>query len=214
GLAGSAGAVVAMDPRNGRVIAMVNPSEALSRAYQPCSVFKIVVGIAGLSEGVITPESTFNCQRGCWMWPGHGPIDLRRALAVSSTPYFGGVGEQLGYQRVQRYAKLLGLGDRSGINLDGETTGRLPLSVRPEFVGHLSSHAEGITTSPLQLAVLLSAAINGGIVFQPQLNGPLGFNAKERGRLPRGGGLGGVARGLPGGVNEGRARPALCPASV
>jgi cell division protein FtsI/penicillin-binding protein 2 len=190
---------------------MVNPSEALSRAYQPCSVFKIVVGIAGLSEGVITPESTFNCQRGCWMWPGHGPIDLRRALAVSCNPYFEWVGEQLGYQRVQRYAKLLGLGDRSGINLDGETTGRLPLSVRPEFVGHLSSHAEGITTSPLQLAVLLSAAINGGIVFQPQFNGPVGFSAKERWRLPEGTVLGGMAEGFLGAVNEGSASPAFDP---
>jgi penicillin-binding protein 2 len=211
GLAGSAGAVVAMDPRSGRVIAMVNPSDALSRAYQPCSVFKIVVGIAGLSEGVITPESTFNCQRGCWMWPGHGPIDLRRALAVSCNPYFEWVGERLGYQRVQRYARLLGLGDRSGINLDGEAAGRLPLAVRPEFVGHLSSHAEGITTSPLQLAVLLSAAINGGIVFQPQFSGPVDFSPKERWRLPEGTVLDGLAGGFLGAVNEGSASPAFDP---
>src|SRR5262249_59818763 len=111
---------------------------------------------------------------GWWMWRGHGRIDLRRALAVSCNPYFEWVGEQLGYQRVQRYAKLLGLGDRSGINLDGETTGRLPLSVRPESVGHLSSHAEGITTSPPPLAGRLSAAIHGGPDFPPPLTRPAG----------------------------------------
>ena len=77
------------------------------------------------------------------MWAGHGPIDLRRALAVSCNPYFEWVGEQLGYEKVQRYAHLLGLGEPSGINLTGETAGVVPVSVRPEAVGHLSSHAEG-----------------------------------------------------------------------
>ena len=79
------------------------------RAYQPCSVFKIVVAIAGLSEGVITPETRrTTARKGCWIWPGHGPIDLRRALAVSCNPYFEWVGERLGYEKVQRYAHLLG----------------------------------------------------------------------------------------------------------
>ena len=99
------GAVVAMDPYTGRVISIVNPQRrAWPRAYQPCSVFKIVVAVAGLTEGVITPETIHNCNGGCWMWPGHGPIDLRRALAQSCNPYFEGVGERLGYERVQRYA--------------------------------------------------------------------------------------------------------------
>src|SRR6185295_9546478 len=53
-LAGRAGTVVAMDPRTGRVLTVVNPEYGLWHAYQPCSVFKIVVGLAGLSEGVIT----------------------------------------------------------------------------------------------------------------------------------------------------------------
>ena len=88
------------------------------------------------------------------MWAGHGPIDLRRALAVSCNPYFEWVGEQLGYEKIQRYAHLLGLGEPSGINLTGETAGGVPAFVRPEAVGHLSSHAAGIATSAVQLAVL------------------------------------------------------------
>src|SRR5262245_28650274 len=58
GLGGNQGSVVAMDPKTGRVLALVNPVHGLINAYQPCSVFKIVTAVAGLSEGVITPETS------------------------------------------------------------------------------------------------------------------------------------------------------------
>ena len=205
------GAVVAMDPRTGRVHALVNPTLALQRAWQPCSVFKIVVAIAGLSEGLITPDATYRCEKGCWMWAGHGPIDLRRALAVSCNPYFEWVGERLGYDTISRYAHLLGLGEPSGINLTGEATGVLPVSVRPSAVGHLSSHAEGIATSAVQLAVLLSATVNGGVVLRPQVSGPGAFQPRERWRLPEGTRLDGLAAGFMGAVNEGSATAAFDP---
>jgi penicillin-binding protein 2 len=211
GLGRGRGAVVAMDPRTGRVLALVNPAEAVRRAYQPCSVFKIVVAIAGLSEGVIRPDTTYVCRKGCWMWAGHGPIDLQRALAVSCNPYFEWVGEQLGYDRIRRYAHLLGLGAPSGINLPGETAGRVPPSVRPQAVGHLSSHAQGITTSPVQLAVLISATVNGGVVLQPTLGEAGGFVPRERWRLPAGTRLDGLAGGFLAAVNEGSASAAFDP---
>jgi cell division protein FtsI/penicillin-binding protein 2 len=211
GLGGARGAVVAMDPWTGRVAAVVNPPDALFRSYQPCSVFKIVVGIAGLTEGIITPDTLYSCQKGCWQWPGHGPLDLRRALAVSCNPYFEWVGEQLGYERVQHYAHLLGLGERSGINLSGETAGVVPARVRPEVVGHLSSHAAGIQTSAVQLGVLMSACLNGGIVFQPQVGAALGFEPKERWRLPPATRMDGLRDGFVGAVNEGSASPAFDP---
>jgi cell division protein FtsI/penicillin-binding protein 2 len=206
------GAVVAMDPRSGRVLSIVNPGAAVQRAFQPCSVFKIVVAIGGLSEGVITPSSHITCSGGCWFWPGHGSIDLRRALANSCNPWFQRVGERLGYEKVQRYAQLLGLGTRSGINVPGdEAPGRIPYYVGQAEVGKLSSHAEGITTSAIQLAVLLSAVINGGIVFQPQLSGAEGFTPKERWRLPSGTVLRGLADGFLSAVNEGSAADAFDP---
>jgi cell division protein FtsI/penicillin-binding protein 2 len=211
GLGRSGGGVVAMDPYSGRVMALVNPASVLFRAYQPCSVFKIVVAIAGMTEGVIKPDTTVVCNKGCWMWPGHGPINLRRALAVSCNPYFEWVGEQLGYEKIQRYAQSLGLGTLSGINLTGETPGLLPARVAPEAVGHLSSHAAGIATSAIQLAVLLSTTVNGGIVFQPQVAGPEGFVPKERWRLPAGTVLEGLADGFVGAVNEGSAVSAFDP---
>jgi penicillin-binding protein 2 len=205
------GGVVAMDPHSGRVIAVVNPAEVLFRAYQPCSIFKIVVAVAGLSEHVITPETTYTCRGGCWIWPGHGTLSLRRALAVSCNPYFEWVGEQLGYQKVEHYARLLGLGAPSGVNLTGETGGRLPERVAPAAVGHLSSHAAGIETTAMQLAVLLSAAINGGAVLQPQVSGPEGFVPKVRWKLPEGTVLDGLAEGFMSAVNEGSAQPAFDP---
>jgi cell division protein FtsI/penicillin-binding protein 2 len=214
GLGKTTGAVVAMDPWTGRVITIVNPTYGLFNAYQPCSVFKIVVGIAGLSEGVITPETVYRCQKGCWSWPGHGAIDLRRALAVSCNPYFEWIGEQIGYAKVQEYAKLLGLGEPSGINLTGETRGRLPQTVSQAAVGHLSSHAAGIATSAVQLAVLLSATINGGVVWQPQVGPAEGFVPKERWRLPEGTRLDGLADGFLSAVNEGSALPAFDPEVV
>ena len=211
GLGRAQGAVVAMDPRTGRVHALVNPALGLQRAFQPCSVFKIVVGIAGLSEGVITPDTTYRCRKGCWMWAGHGPIDLPRALAVSCNPYFEWVGEQLGYETIQRYAHLLGLGEPSGINLTGETAGRVPLFVRPDAVGHLSSHAAGIETSAVQLAVLVSATVNGGVVLKPQVSGEQDFVPSERWRLPETTRLDGLAAGFAGAVNEGSASAAFDP---
>jgi len=211
-LSGMGGAVVAMDPHTGRVMGIVNPDAAVDRAFQPCSVFKIVVAIAGLTEGVITPSTLITCDGGCWFWPGHGPIDLRRALANSCNPYFQRVGERLGYEKVQRYAQLLGLGTPTGLNLgDGEAAGRIPYYVGPAGVGKLSSHAEGITTSPVQLAVLLSTVVNGGVVFQPQLAPAEGFAAKERWRLPRGTVLQGLADGFLSAVNEGSAAEAFDP---
>ncbi len=207
----TAGSIVALDPHTGRVIALVNPTYGLFNSYQPCSVFKIVVAIAGLSEGIITPESTHNCLRGCWAWPGHGRIALRRALAVSCNPYFESVGEQLGYAKIEQYAQMLGLGATSGINLTGESKGRLPAKVLPAAVGHLSSHAAGIQTSAVQLAVLLSATINGGILYQPQVGAADTFVPKERWRLPAGTKLDGLAEGFLGAVNEGSAMSAFDP---
>ena len=81
-------------------------------------------------------------------------------------------------------------------------------------VGHLSSHAEGIETSAVQLAVLLSATINGGIVFQPQVEGAEGFVPKERWRLPEGTRLDGLPEGFLGAVNEGSAASAFDPEVV
>jgi cell division protein FtsI/penicillin-binding protein 2 len=83
--------------------------------------------------------------------------------------------------------------------------------VLPAAVGHLSSHAAGIQTSAVQLAVLLSATINGGILYQPQVGAADTFVPKERWRLPTGTKLDGLAEGFLGAVNEGSAMSAFDP---
>jgi len=211
GLGGIQGAVVAMDPKTGRVMSLINPVHGMLNAYQPCSVFKIVTAIAGLSEAVINPDTSFYCTKGCWSWSGHGQINLRRALAVSCNPYFQQVGERVGFFKMQQYAQLLGLGAPTGINVDGESSGWFPTFVKPEGMALLSSHAEGIRTTPVQIATLLSATLNGGILFQPQLAGPNGFVAHERWRLPEGTSINGLAEGFMGAVNEGTASSAFDP---
>jgi len=211
GLEGVNGGAIAMDPRTGRVLAVVNPGLTVENAYQPCSVFKIVVAIAGLSERAITPDTVYNCNGGCWMWPGHGPVDLRRALANSCNPYFEWVGERVGWPTVQRYGQMLGLGAPSGINMAEEAPGRLPLFVPPSQVGHVSSHAAGVSTSAVQLGVLLSAALNGGVVFQPQVSGAQDFVPRPRWRLPPQTVTTGLTDGFLGAVNEGSAATAFDP---
>lgn len=207
-------ALVAMDPWTGRVLTIGNPQSGLLTAYQPCSVFKLVVAVAGLTEGVITPESRFNCTDGCWISPGHGPIDLRRALAVSCNRYFEILGERLGFETVHAYAQKLGLGSQTGINLPGETAGVIPSTIPSLGLGHMSSHAQGVKTSAMQLAVLMSALVNGGVINEPQFVSPLAVKVKERSRLSAPPTLALLAPGLFSSVTEGTAQRAFDPGFV
>ncbi len=207
-------ALVAMDPWTGRVLAIGNPQSGLLTAYQPCSVFKLVVAVAGLTEGIITPSSRYDCKDGCWLASGHGPIDLRRALAVSCNTYFERVGERLGFWTVQAYARLLGLGSPSGINLADEASGVVPTSVPSQGVGHMSSHAQGVKTTALQLAVLMSALVNGGVMLEPRLAPAQDFSVKERSRFSTAPTLALLAPGLFSSVTEGSAQAAFDPGFV
>lgn len=203
-----------MDPWTGRVLVVGNPQGALFTAYQPCSVFKLVVAVAGLTEGVITPDTHFNCTDGCWISPGHGPIDLRRALAVSCNTYFEWVGQQLGFDVVRSYSQKLGLGSPTGINVAGEAIGEIPSRIPSLGLGHMSSHAQGVKTSAIQLAVLMSALVNGGAVLEPQFGGAQTVRVKERARLSAPPTLALLSPGLFSSVTEGTAQRAFDPGFV
>lgn len=207
-------AVVVMDPWTGRVLAIGNPQTGLFTAYQPCSVFKLVVAVAGLTEGVITRDTRYNCSNGCWLSPGHGPIDLGRALAVSCNPYFEWVGERLGFDTVRNYSRLLGLGTPTGINLSGETAGVIPTVVPSGGLGHMSSHAQGVKTSAMQIAVLMSALVNGGVIHEPQFVAPEAVTAKVRSRFSAPSILALLSPGLFSSVTEGSAQRAFDPGFV
>ncbi len=159
-LGNHAGTVVVMDPMTGRVYSIVNQEWALRRGFKPCSTIKIVTGVAGLSENAIPAVET----------AGDGfRTDLTSALAHSDNPFFQQVGTKIGSEKMVNYAKELGLGEKTGINVPFEFPGRLP-EVRPGVIERrIFSHADGFQVTPLQLGTLVSAMANGGRLLQPQI---------------------------------------------
>jgi penicillin-binding protein 2 len=155
------GSVVVVDPSNGRVLSMVNQKLALSSGFQPCSTIKLVAAVAGLSEGVITPETSIRLSR-------RTSFDLTEALAHSNNFYFATIGDKLGFEKVEHYARLLGLGEKAGWNIEGEDPGTLPAEEPKEGMGMMTSFGSGIYLTPLQLASLVSVFANGGTLYYLQ----------------------------------------------
>src|ERR1051326_9075349 len=116
-LGNHAGTVVVMDPMTGRVYSMVNQEWALHRGFKPCSTIKLVTGVAGLSENAIPLVDTAN--------DGYR-LDLTSALAHSDNPFFQTVGSRIGGDKMVTYAKELGLGEKTGLNVPFEFAGKLP----------------------------------------------------------------------------------------
>ncbi len=159
-LGNHAGTVVVMDPMTGRVYTVVNQEWALRRGFKPCSTIKLVTGVAGLSENAIPSVDTV----------GDGyRIDLTSALAHSDNPFFQQVGSKIGSEKMVTYARELGLGEKTGLNVPFEFPGRLP-EVKPGLLERrIFSHADGFQVTPLQLGTLVSAMANGGRLLVPQI---------------------------------------------
>ena len=159
-LGNHAGTVVVMDPMTGRVYSMVNQEWALRRGFKPCSTIKLVTGVAGLSENAIPAIDTV----------GDGyRLDLTSALAHSDNGFFQQVGTKIGSDKMVTYARELGLGEKTGINVPFEFPGRLP-EVKPDILERrMFSHADGFEVTPLQLGTLVSAMANGGKLLVPQI---------------------------------------------
>jgi penicillin-binding protein 2 len=209
-----AGALVAINPENGEILSMMSkPSfdpnlftrgigydkwadltqdkkkpmlnRALQSQYPPGSTFKIVTAIAGLEEGVITPETKVDCRGGisygrwhfgCWRKNGHGVVSLHRAIVESCDVYFYEVGRRLGIDKIYEYASSLGLGKETGIELVKERKGLIPNTKwkqekkkLPWFLGETFNTAIGqgyVATTPIQMAVMTSAIANGGNLYK------------------------------------------------
>jgi len=216
-LEGKVGSIVALDPRDGAVRAMVSsPSfdpngfagrlnqedwerivgapnkplqnRAIHNAYPPGSVFKIAMAVAALADGLIDPKEEVYCGGStrlydrrwrCWQARGHGRLDLRGALQHSCDIYFYRQGRKMGIERIARYARMLGLGRRTGIEFPAEREGLVPdpewsLTSRglPWYPGETISVAIGqgpVLTSPLQIAVMTAAVANGGFLVRPHV---------------------------------------------
>jgi membrane carboxypeptidase/penicillin-binding protein len=153
------GSVVVADPFTGRILAMVNQKLARSGAYQPCSTIKLVAAVAGLHEGIIDRETRLRLTR-------RESIDLTEALARSNNKFFFDIGEKLGFDRIYHYARLFGLGEKSGLDIEGESAGLLP-EWKPKEVpcGMMTSFGEAISITPLQLTAMVAAIANGGSLY-------------------------------------------------
>lgn len=215
------GAVVALDPNTGDVLALSSAprfdpniftgelsekewaslvagperplnNRAVQGTYPPGSVFKMIMGVAGLAEKVVSNETTAYCPGfhrfgnrtyHCHKRTGHGTVDLIEALMVSCDVYFYILGQRLGVNRIHEYATRFGLGTPTGLELVHEASGLVPSTEWKKrryagteearwFPGETLSVAigQGATTStPLQIAVAMAALVNGGKVLKPRL---------------------------------------------
>jgi penicillin-binding protein 2 len=212
-----AGAVAVIDPRNGDVLAMVStPSfdpnlfnggissddweelstdtshplgnRAVSGQYPPGSTYKLFVAAAALEEGLITPDTSFNCNGSlefgnrkyrCWNKHGHGRVNLHRAIVESCDVYFYNLGKLVGVDKIAEYARVFGLGQATGIDLPREKCGLIPtkewkLSRFKEAwqPGETLSIAIGQgfdLVTPIQLVNAYAALANGGTVYRPRI---------------------------------------------
>jgi membrane carboxypeptidase/penicillin-binding protein len=158
------GTVVAIDPSNGRILAMVNQKLALSSGAEPCSTIKLSVALAALQEGIINKDTPVNLG-------GSYHLNLTEALAHSNNLYFETLGRRLGFDRVHHYATEFGLGELAGYNIQGEQPGIYPdepLAENLGGVGRMCSFGEGVSMTPLQLGAMVAAIANGGTLYYLQ----------------------------------------------
>ena len=221
-LEGKNGAVVAMDPRSGEILAMVsrptyNPNNfairisredwsklvndenhpLLNKAIQaqlaPGSVFKIIMATAGLQEG-IAQTLHVNCGGGavfygryfkCWVTAEHrvhGPVEIRKAIYQSCDVFFYTLAEKLGIDRIAKWATMLGLGQKTGIDLPQEVSGVMPSEEwklrnfkQKWYAGETISVGIGqgaVATTPIQLARAIGGIASGGVLHRPRVAFP------------------------------------------
>ena len=157
------GTAVVINPANGRILAMVNQAMALAPGAEPCSTIKLSVGLAALSEGLITRDTPVNL--------GGFRMNLTEALAHSNNLYFEEMGRELGFERVRHYATQFGLGELAGYNIPGEQLGTYPdheIPANEGGVGRMCSFGQGVNLTPLQLGAFVASIANGGTLYYLQ----------------------------------------------
>jgi penicillin-binding protein 2 len=164
-------------------------NRAIGARYHPGSVFKLSVATAGLEEGVIDEETTFedtgvikvgDYSFNNWLWTKRGQTDgwvnIVKALKRSNDIFFYRLGENLGSEKIKKWATIFGLGKKTGIELPAETEGLVPDAkwkeeVKKEkwFLGNTYHTAIGqgdVSVSPLQINLMTSVIANQGDLCQ------------------------------------------------
>jgi penicillin-binding protein 2 len=213
------GAVVAMNPRTGEILAMASrptfdPNDfavriskgewnrlvtdpdkpLLNKAIQaqlaPGSTFKIIMSVAGWQENIVQNMNVhcsggamfFGRRFGCWVKGGHGPVDFTKAIYQSCDVFFYTLAEKLGIDRIAKYATMLGLGQKTGIDLPNEVAGVMPSEEwkirnfkQKWFAGETISVGIGqgaVATTPVQLMRAISAISMDGRMVVPHVVNP------------------------------------------
>jgi cell division protein FtsI (penicillin-binding protein 3) len=191
------GTVVVQDPHTGQILALAvrptfNPNDfrhatadlrrdhAVSDVYEPGSTFKLVTYSAALEEKVATPDGMVDCGGGQINVAGRivhdapgehfGNITVAQALAVSSDVGAIRLAQRMGPEAFYKYIRAFGFGDRSGIELPGETRGLLKPVHRwhPDTIGSIPMGQE-VAVTPVQLVTMVSTIANGGMYLPPHL---------------------------------------------
>lgn len=189
------GMALVMESDSGRVLAMANyPTfnpNAYSRysqaqlrnrivadSFEPGSTFKVFLIAAALEEKIIKPADMFNCENGSYKIAdriihdthSYGRLTVTDVLKYSSNIGAAKIGFKLGDERLFRYLKNFGFGDRTGIDLPGESPGNLRDKHRWYGVDLANiSFGQGVSTSAIQLASAISAVANGGNLMKPYI---------------------------------------------
>jgi cell division protein FtsI (penicillin-binding protein 3) len=191
------GAAVVLDPGTGEVLALANlptfnPNEpgaladrqwrdrvrdrAITDPYEPGSTFKAVLAAAAIEEKAVTPSEMFFCENGRFQigrWTihdahAHGWLSFAEVIQYSSNIGASKVGERLGRERYFRYLQSFGFGARTSIELPGETAGIMrPVDTWARIDLATHSFGQGVSVTPLQMAVAFGAIANGGILMRP-----------------------------------------------
>ena len=154
--------------------------------FEPGSTSKIITFSAGLEENIFKLDETFvdvgyrmvsGVRIKDWKAGGHGTETFLEVLQNSCNPGFMEIGLRLGKEKLIEYMKKFGYGEKTGIDLIGETTG---LIFDPKNMGDLetatSAFGQGISTSAIQLVTAVSAAVNGGNLLKPTILKGLGIS--------------------------------------
>ncbi|MCO5045200.1 MAG: penicillin-binding protein 2 [Kiritimatiellae bacterium] len=163
-------------------------NRAVAGGYAPGSTFKVVTALAGLESGLCKASDVYSCPGyfrlgratfRCWFHPGHGPLILRRAIEQSCNVYFFHMGLAMGADRIYEMARRMGLGAKSGIELDAEVAGLVPNDAwkrkeqrdgwRDGDTCNISIGQGALVTTPLQMARVASVVANGGRLYRPRL---------------------------------------------
>ena len=187
---------VAMNPNTGEILAMAsrpnfNPNnykeydvETLNRnlpiwmTYEPGSTFKIITTAAAVEEGVVNLEKETFYDAGsvkvsgakirCWKSGGHGHQTFLQVFENSCNPGFVEMGFRLGKEKLFSYLDLFGIGDKTGIDLSGESTGILfSLDNVHDLELATTAFGQGVSVTPIQQVTAVSSIVNGGYLYKP-----------------------------------------------